>query len=458
MKLVKKISFAFLSLFLLCALAACSDLADEDDSSPSSSGNSSGSSNGTSGTSNGTGVGSANSSSTYAPSCSDSDAHSITYSFTNASGVTVTYHAKYLIDGTTADYSASDFTDGAVTVSYSNEIAFLVINGGSLTLDGVTITKTGDATVTTSVTDDAYNFYGLNNVIVAVGEGSAAVINSCTINSTALHGNAVFATDDASITVTGGITITNKSRGSRGFFASYGGSVKSTDGNVSISTESNNSAALATDRGGGTITVTGSGNTLSTQANDSPCVYSTGTITVEGVTGTAAAAQAIVVEGKNAVSASDCTFTGARSGQGAIMLYQSMSGDASDSDASSMYTTAVLTKCTFYNRLASSSEAMFYITNTTAKVTESGCTFYAGTDSSAAAYTSSKVLILCGANSWGTSGSNGGTVTFTAGAETLTGMLSASASDSSITVTCADSSNLTKGSGSGTVTVNGSSL
>lgn len=399
--------------------------------------------------------GSAGGSSTYAPTCDDSSASSVTYSFTNASGITVTYHAKYLIDGETKSYSASDFTDGKVEVSYSNEIAFLVINDGSLTLNGVSITKTGDAT-TSSISDDAYNFYGLNDVVVAVGSKSSATLNACTISSSALHGNAVFATDGASISVTGGITITNTSRGSRGFFASYSGSVSSTDGNVNISTQSNNSAALATDRGGGTITVTGSGNVLSTQANDSPCVYSTGTITVSGVTGTSGAAQAIVVEGKNKVIASDSTFTGARSGQGCVMLYQSMSGDASDSDASSTYSSAELTNCTFYNRLASSSEALFYVTNTTAQVTETGCTFYAGT--SETAYSSSNILILCEANSnWGTSGSNGGDITFTAAGETLTGIVTASASDSSVTVTCGTSS-LTKGSGSGTVTVNGASL
>ncbi len=443
----------FFALFLAAALAlsaaSCSDSGDSYEDDYDSSGAVSYGSTTKASSSSST-------SSTYSPSCSDSSAQSVTYSFTNASGVTVTYHALYLIDGEEKSYSASDFTYGKVEASYSNEIAFLVINGGSLTLDGVEIVKSGDAT-TSSISDDAYNFYGLNDAVVAVGSGTSAILNGCTINSSAIHGNAVFATDDAEITVTGGIIIkNNQERGGRGFFASYGGSVSSTDGDVVISTSGNNSAALATDRGGGAIIVTGEGNVLSTQSNDSPCIYSTGTITVSGVTGTAAAAQAIVVEGKNQVSASGCVFTGARSGQGCVMLYQSMSGDASDSDASSSYTTADLTDCVFYNQFASSGEAMFYVTNTEAEVTESGCVFYAGT--SATDYSSSYVLILCEeneSNSWGTSGLNGGNITLSASGETLSGTLTASESDSSIAVTCG-SSNLVKGSGSGTVTVNGS--
>lgn len=442
--------FALLFAAVLAfSASSCSDSGDsyEDDSSGLSS---SGSTTKASSSSSG--------SSTYSPSCSDSNASSVTYSFINADGVTVTYHALYLIDGEEKSYSASDFADGKVEASYSNEIAFLVINGGSLTLDGIEIAKSGDAT-TSSISDDAYNFYGLNDAVVAVGSGTSAVLNGCTVNSSAIHGNAVFAADDAKITVTGGITIKNtQERGGRGFFASYGGSVVSSDGGVVISTSGNNSAALATDRGGGTIIVTGESNVLSTQSNDSPCVYSTGTITVSGVTGTAAAAQAIVVEGKNQVSASGCVFTGARSGQGCVMLYQSMSGDASDSDASSSYTTAELTDCVFYNQFASSGEAMFYVTNTEAEVTESGCVFYAGTG--ATGYSSGYVLILCeenDSNSWGTSGSNGGNITLSASGETLSGTLTASESDSSISVTCG-TSELVKGSGSGTVTVNGTAL
>ncbi len=451
-----KFSAVLFSSFLVFGAASCSDGSDSESSGSDGSVSSSSGSSSASGRTSKTGSSSSSSSSSvYSPSCSDSNASSVTYSFTNASGVTVTYHALYLVDGETKSYSADDFTDGRVEVSASNEIAFLVINGGSLTLDGVEITKSGDAT-TSSISDDAYNFYGLNDAVVAVGSGTSAVLNSCTISSSAIHGNAVFATDDAEITVSCGITMENtQERGGRGFFASYGGSVSSTDGGVVISTSGNNSAAFATDRGGGTITVTGEGNILSTQANDSPCIYSTGTITVSGVTGTAAAAQAIVIEGKNQVSASGCVFTGARSGQGCVMLYQSMSGDASDSDASSSYTTASLTDCVFYNQFASSGEAMFYVTNTEAKVTEIGCTFYAGTGGTE--YSSGYVLVLCDSNSWGTSGSNGGNMTLSASGETLSGTLTASESDSSIAVTCG-ASNLVKGSGSGSVTVNGEAL
>ena len=67
----------------------------------------------------------------------------------------------------------------------------------------------------------------------------------------------------------------------------------------------------------------------------SPLIYSTGTITAKGCTGTASGAQMVVVEGKNTAIVQD-SFTLKCSGVGnrnnvdncGIFLYQSMSGDA----------------------------------------------------------------------------------------------------------------------------------
>jgi hypothetical protein len=77
--------------------------------------------------------------------------------------------------------------------------------------------------------------------------------------------------------------------------------------------------------------------------------------------------------------------------------------------------------------------AAFYITNTTAKITLTNATINNG----------SSVLLKAEANSnWGTSGSNGGKVTFTASGETLTGSISID-SISTAAITLGNSSTLT---------------
>ena len=434
---------ALLSIFLV---ACKSDTDDETEDT--------GSSSSTSATSV---SGGGNSSSTITPSCSDSSANSITYSFTNASGVTVTYYAKYLIDNTTASYDST--TLSRVDCSSSNEIAFLVVNGGSLTLTGVTINKTGDGAETSSISGDAYNFYGINNAVFVLGSDSTATLSGCKVTTSAKYANAVFASDGGTIEITNGITITTTGDSSRGLFASYSGTVEASDGGVNITTSGSHCAPLATDRGSGEIIVGSSASStasrVTSEKNDSPCVYSTGTITAYNLTGTCTSGQAVVVEGLNNVNLSSCTFTGARSGQGCIMLYQSESGDSSSGNSS-----LTITNCTFNNSLASSSEPMFYVTNTTAVITISGCTFNSYTSSSSSVYSANNAFILCeenSDNSWGTSGSNGGVMQMTATGETLTGTVCAAESDSKITVTCG-TSNLSKKSGSGTITVNGTTL
>ena len=379
-------------------------------------------------------------------------ATSVSYTYKKASNVTNTYYAKYIADGTTLS-----LTGETITVTDSNVIPVLVLNGGSATLTNCTIVKSGDGSGQSN--EDAYNFYGINNAVVVLGSDSKATLSACTVTTSAKYANAVFASDGGTIEITNGITITTTGDSSRGLFASYSGTVKASDGGVNITTSGSHCAPLATDRGSGEIIVGSSTasteSNVTSEKNDSPCVYSTGTITAYKLTGKCTSGQAVVVEGLNNVKLSNCTFTGARSGQGCIMLYQSGSGDSSSGNSS-----LTISDCTFNNTLASSSEPMFYVTNTTAVVTISNCTFNSYASSVASAYTASNAFILCeenSDNSWGTSGSNGGVMQMTAEEETLTGTVCAAESDSKITVTCG-TSNLSKKSGSGTITVNSTTL
>ena len=121
-------------------------------------------------------------------------------------------------------------------------------------------------------------------------------------------------------------TITSTgSSSARGLHATYGGIITATD--VTISIIEGSCASLATDRGEGTVSC--SDCTLSTGGAGSPLIYSTGEITIISTTGTASAAQAVVVEGKNSATIQSssnlkCSANGNnRNDDCGILIYQS---------------------------------------------------------------------------------------------------------------------------------------
>lgn len=297
--------------------------------------------------------------------------------------------AAYTADGEelTSDGETYDSTEADVS-------AVLVQNGGSLTMTNGTLTKTGD----TSDVDQS-NFYALN-AGVAVKAGSTATISDTTIETDAEGANAVFASGEGAAVTADNITIHTTKNSSRGLDATYGGTVTAT--NVDITTEGAHCAPLATDRGEGTITVTG--GTLSASGEGSPCIYSTGNITATDVTGNAAGSQTLVVEGKNSVTLNNCDLTGA--GENGLMLYQSTSGDAGEG-------TAVLTS-TGSTLTTTSDGPMFYITNTDAEahLTNTELEFSSG------------ILVKASGNNtnnWGTEGENGGDFRLTGSSQNFTG-------------------------------------
>ena len=136
------------------------------------------------------------------------------------------------------------------------------------------------------------------------------------------------------------LAVATTGESSCGLHATYAGVITGSD--LAIETQGAHCAAVATDRGSGTVTVDGT-NTFTTNSDGSPCLYSTGQITVSGLTGQVNASQAVVVEGKNHATVSDSTLTSA-STKGGVMLYQSMSGDADDADAATEVSTLVMTR------------------------------------------------------------------------------------------------------------------
>ena len=281
--------------------------------------------------------------------------------------------------------------------------------------------------------EESNNFYGLNSAIVCVGEGSEVNINSCAVETDAEGANAVFAAADAKITIDG-IKITTKQDSSRGLYATYGGTIEAKD--VDISTEGAHCAPLATDRGGGTVTVTGTGNKLNAQGEGSPLVYSTGDISVSGAEGSSKVSQTFVIEGKNKVSITDCDFSSSSDSDGA-MIYQSMSGDAADEDASGDIAQASIKN----SKLSYAGDGtLFYVTNTRAQVEVDNCEFENNAED----------LLKAAAGRWGSEGKNGGEANFKFTSTKLKG--NASADDVSSLEISADDVGEIKTSGNAKIT------
>jgi len=355
---------------------------------------------------------------------------------TTIDGKSVTYKAAYVVDGIKANISSGTYESAS-----QDEVVFLVINGGSLTIDGsVTINDNGE---TSGQGDgDNYNFYGTNSAIVVVGSGSKAVINGVKINTNANGANAVFATNEGTVNIKNS-TIKTSQNSSRGLDATYDGVI--TADKVNIATNGGSCATLATDRGEGTVTATNM--TLSTAGAGSPLIYSTGNITLSDSTGTSTGAQLVVIEGKNSATVKNSKLTANGIGNRnnvdncGVMIYQSMSGDASEGSGTFTATDSeltILSTSTVY-----SSAPFFFITNTSAVANLTNTTL---------TYGSNTLISAKGTSEWGKSGSNGGKLTLTTSNQTLTGNITTD-SLSSVTASLTNSSKYS-GTTSGTVTIN----
>ncbi len=318
---------------------------------------------------------------------------------TTIGGKSVTYSGAYVVDGVSATIDS-----GTYASTTDDQAVFLVINGGSLTITGdVAIKKSGSADF--QGRGDNYSFYGTNSAVVVVGEGSTVSLDGVAITTDVSGANAVVATNGGKATVKNATIETSKDN-SRGLHATYTGEIEAE--NASIATQGGSSASLATDRGEGTVTA--SNMTLSTAGAGSPLIYSTGEITVSSSTGTATGAQIAVVEGKNSVTLSDCEFSANGVGNrnnvdnAAVMIYQSMSGDAGVGTGTFTATNSkltVLSSSSVYN-----TTPFFFVTNTNATISLSNVEANFSTEQ--------KFIAALGTDEWGKSGSNGGTVTVTA--------------------------------------------
>lgn len=308
----------------------------------------------------------------------------------------------------TATYSATKtitenetITTGEFTSTNADENAILATGSITTNLSNITVTKTGD-----SDGGDNTSFYGTNSAILA-STGATLNIKDAQITTNATGANGVFSyggsattnnsnSDGTTVNISDSTIETTKDN-SGGIMTTGGGTMNAT--NLTITTAGTSSAAIRSDRGGGTVTV--DQGTYKTTGKGSPSIYSTADITVKNANLIATASEGVVIEGKNSVTLENTTLTDTNNtlnGQSTtyknIFLYQSMSGDAASGQA--VFTAKNST-------ITTNQGDSFYVTNTTAEINLENNRII-NNDSAGN-------FLRIQKDSWGKSGSNGGTVT-----------------------------------------------
>lgn len=329
--------------------------------------------------------------------------NAVTESSSESDTVTTSIEVSEASDESEATAEASsEAVSGTEIVSTNDSEHAIEVDGESQTYSNVTVTKTGD-----SDEGDEADFYGDNAAIFATN-GATLTLTDMVIDTNGTHANAVFSYGEGTTVNISDSTITTSGNCSGGLMTTGGGTMNATD--LEISTSGNSSAAIRSDRGGGTVNVTG--GTYKTSGTGSPVIYSTADITVSDAELESTASQGIVVEGQNSVTLNNVTLIADNNTKNsdksdyyqAVMIYQSMSGDADEGIASFSMTDGSLTNA---------NGDIFFVNNTVATVTLENVTIV-NEDGDG-------VLLRAEAAGWGTEGSNGGRVNFCLIDETVTG-------------------------------------
>ena len=286
----------------------------------------------------------------------------------------------------------TDDTDNGHAIAVSAETA---------SYQAVDVTKTGDAD------GDEADFYGTNAAVYAE-EGATLDLDDITVTTDGVHANAVFSYGEGTTVNITDSTIRTSNNCSGGIMVTGGGTLNAT--NLDIHTTGNSSASIRSDRGGGTQSVTG--GTYVTDGTGSPVIYSTASVSVTDATLVSTASQGVVVEGKNSVALANCELTASNTTKNsdnsdwyqAVMIYQSMSGDAAEGEASFSMAGGSLTN---------TNGDILFVNNTVATIALSGVAI-TNEDTEG-------VLLRAAAAGWGNEGSNGGHVNLTLSDETIAG-------------------------------------
>ncbi|MCR5672829.1 MAG: hypothetical protein K6F87_03820 [Lachnospiraceae bacterium] len=273
-------------------------------------------------------------------------------------------------------------------------------DGKEVSYSNGTVTKTGEAD------GDEADFYGDNAAIFATN-GAKLMLSDMNITTNGTHANAVFSYGEGTQIDISNSTIETIGNCSGGLMTTGGGTMNAS--NLTIHTTGNSSAAIRSDRGGGVVTVNGGNYT--TDGKGSPAIYSTADITVNDAALTSSSSQGVVVEGKNSVTLNNVVLNASNTSKNsdkseyyqAVMIYQSMSGDADTG----------LAKFTANGgNIANTNGDIFFVNNTATDITLSGVDI---------TNNGGGVFLRAAAAGWGKEGENGGKVNLTASAQKIDG-------------------------------------
>ncbi len=280
----------------------------------------------------------------------------------------------------------------------------IAVSGETARYAAVDVNKTGDD----NGSDEA-DFYGTNAAVYAE-EGATLDLEDVTVQTDGSHANAVFSYGEGTTINIKNSNIHTVSNNSGAIMVTGGGTLVATD--VDARTEGNSSAPIRSDRGGGTQQV--NGGTYTSGGVGSPVIYSTADVQVSGATLESTSAQGVVVEGKNSVTLKNCVLTANNTSKNsdksewfqAVMIYQSMSGDAAQGAASFTAEGGSITN---------QNGDVFFVNNTVCTIGLKGTTI---TNSDAQGN-----FLRAAAAGWGNEGSNGGQVTIEAEGQHIDGAM-----------------------------------
>ena len=292
----------------------------------------------------------------------------------------------------TVNETFTDDSDGGHAIEVSGEEAEYANIG---------VTKTGEAD------GDEADFYGENSAVFATEKGTLTIKDSL-IETNGTHANAVFSYGEGTTVSIADSVIETQGNCSGGLMTTGGGTMNAE--NLTINTSGRSSAAIRSDRGGGTVTVTK--GYYKTTGTGSPVIYSTADITVNDAYMESTASQGVVVEGKNSVTLNNDTLVADNNQKNsdkseyyqAVMIYQSMSGDAAEGTSSFTANGGSITN---------KNGDIFFVNNTATEISLSGVEI---TNEDAGG-----VFLRAEAAGWGSEGSNGGKVNMNASGQTING-------------------------------------
>ncbi len=302
--------------------------------------------------------------------------------------------------------TSSLITKDDITVNETYENAedgghAIEVSGEEASYSNIAVNKTGDSS------GDEADFYGENAAVYAY-DGATLTLSEIVVQTDGTHANAVFSYGEGTIVNISDSVIETTGNCSGGLMTTGGGTMIAK--NLNIHTTGNSSAAIRSDRGGGTVNVTG--GSYITDGKGSPVIYSTADITVNDAYLESTSSQGVVVEGQNCVTLNNAELVAENDSKNsdhsdyyqAVMIYQSMSGDADEGLAAfTMNGGSLLNK----------NGDIFFVTNTVASISLSDVTV-TNEDTEG-------VFLRAAAAGWGSEGSNGGQVTLNASKQNIDG-------------------------------------